>query len=188
MTANGKLAWANVTRTLGELKPWELNPRFSTKAQAQRLLDSWKALGQFATVAIGPPEEGTALYPVYDGHQRLSALLTLYGPEYAIDARQASRPLTDAEHRQLVIAANLAVGAWDWNILAAWPAQELTAWGMDAEQLRAWNNDALNLREMMLANDETPDFQPVGIDEQGRLDQLKPITCPACGHVFQRQS
>jgi len=30
----------------------------------------------------------------------------------------------------------------------------------------------------------TPDFQPVGIDEQGRLDQKKSVTCPECGHEF----
>lgn len=30
----------------------------------------------------------------------------------------------------------------------------------------------------------TPDFQPVGEDEQGRLDQKKPIRCPKCGHEF----
>ena len=30
----------------------------------------------------------------------------------------------------------------------------------------------------------TPDFEPVSVDEQGRLDQKKPITCPECGHVF----
>lgn len=29
-----------------------------------------------------------------------------------------------------------------------------------------------------------PDFQPVGIDEQGRLDQKKRVTCPECGHEF----
>jgi len=29
-----------------------------------------------------------------------------------------------------------------------------------------------------------PDFQPVGEDEQGRLDQKKPVTCPECGHEF----
>lgn len=29
-----------------------------------------------------------------------------------------------------------------------------------------------------------PDFQPVGIEEQGRLDQKKPITCPECGASF----
>lgn len=30
----------------------------------------------------------------------------------------------------------------------------------------------------------TPDFQPVSADEQGRLDQKKPITCPECGAEF----
>lgn len=29
-----------------------------------------------------------------------------------------------------------------------------------------------------------PEFQPVGIDEQGRLDQKTPVTCPKCGHEF----
>jgi hypothetical protein len=29
-----------------------------------------------------------------------------------------------------------------------------------------------------------PNFQPVGIDEQGRLDQKKPVVCPECGHTF----
>jgi ParB family chromosome partitioning protein len=30
----------------------------------------------------------------------------------------------------------------------------------------------------------TPDFQPVGIDEQGRLDEKSPLECPACGHTW----
>lgn len=29
-----------------------------------------------------------------------------------------------------------------------------------------------------------PDFEPVGIDEQGRLDEKQMHTCPECGHVF----
>jgi hypothetical protein len=29
-----------------------------------------------------------------------------------------------------------------------------------------------------------PDFEPVGIDEQGRLDEKAKVTCPECGHVF----
>ena len=29
-----------------------------------------------------------------------------------------------------------------------------------------------------------PDFQPVGIDEQGRLDEKAPIICPECGHAW----
>ena len=31
---------------------------------------------------------------------------------------------------------------------------------------------------------EPPDFEPVGIDEQGRLDQKSPIKCPHCGEEF----
>lgn len=29
-----------------------------------------------------------------------------------------------------------------------------------------------------------PNFEPVGIDEQGRLDQKAKVTCPECGHEF----
>ncbi len=29
-----------------------------------------------------------------------------------------------------------------------------------------------------------PDFEPVGPEEQGRLDQKATVTCPECGHVF----
>jgi hypothetical protein len=35
-----------------------------------------------------------------------------------------------------------------------------------------------------LAKVEVPDFAPVGIEEQGRLDEKKKATCPECGHVF----
>lgn len=29
-----------------------------------------------------------------------------------------------------------------------------------------------------------PNFQPVGVDEQGRLDEKSRVTCPECGHEF----
>jgi hypothetical protein len=29
-----------------------------------------------------------------------------------------------------------------------------------------------------------PDFEPVGIEEQGRLDEKKKVVCPECGHEF----
>jgi ParB family chromosome partitioning protein len=35
---------------------------------------------------------------------------------------------------------------------------------------------------------EPPDFDPVGEDEQGRLDQKKPVICPECGHEFVPES
>jgi len=49
---------------------------------------------------------------------------------------------------------------------------------------------ALKAEDKMLADivegmgGSVPIFQPVGVEEQGRLDQKKPITCPECGHEF----
>jgi hypothetical protein len=38
------------------------------------------------------------------------------------------------------------------------------------------------------SEEEAPDFEPVGMDEQGRLDQIQPkeidCKCPQCGHDF----
>lgn len=167
--------WTNVTVPLSSLVPWDKNPRTMTKRQAQRLLKSWAELGQFQTVAIGPGGE------VYDGHQRLSALLAAYGGEYAVDARQSDRALDDDERQALTLAANVPAGAWDWNTLAGWDTDTLTKWGMDGETLATWNHDAANLREMLSV---PPDFSPVDVSEQGRLDQKSPITCPHCGMEF----
>lgn len=62
----------------------------------------------------------------------------------------------------------------------------------DAEQLLADVNAGVDLAAMfkkeeidsLLANVRSPDFAPVGEDEQGRLDQKSPIKCPHCGAEF----
>lgn len=144
--------WQNVTVKLSDLQPWEHNPRTMSKRQAQRLLKSWHELGQFQTIAIGPHGE------VYDGHQRLNALLAAHGGNYAIEARQCERELSDDERATLTLAANLPAGAWNWDALSAWDADVLKDWGMDAEQLQQWNNDAANLATMLeSAQPETGD-------------------------------
>jgi len=107
------ITWSNVQVTLGELQPWADNPRLSSKRQAQRLLDSWRQFGQVQTVAIGPSNE------VYDGHQRLSALLTVHGLSYQVDARRCSRELSDVERRALVVTLHAgAVGPLNWDAIA----------------------------------------------------------------------
>ena len=158
MAQPDKIEWSNVQVKLGELKPWSDNPRYTTKEQAKRLVDSWTELGQFQTIAIGPEQE------VYDGHQRLSALLTLHGKTFVVAARAASRPLTDAERQRLVITAHVgAVGSWDWDKLSAWDAPAIEGWGMDADTLKLWNNDAMNLREFLGAE----------LQQQKTLEQLQ---------------
>lgn len=130
------LTWRAVTIRLGDLQPWGKNPRRMRKEQAERLLRSWAELGQFQTIAIGPAGE------VYDGHQRLSALLSAYGPDYQVQALQASRALTEAERMRLTLAANNPVGEWDWEDLREWPQEVLAAEGMGQELVQALYEDA----------------------------------------------
>lgn len=67
-------------------------------------------------------------------------------------------------------------------------AAELADW--DADVLRGLADDGVDLSQFwfdeeldnILAN--IPTFDPVGIDEQGRLDEKALTTCPECGHVF----
>ena len=161
-----KLDWQNIRVKLGDLKPWSLNPRFSTKAQAERILASFEKFGQVQTVACGPDLE------VYDGHQRLSALLTIHGADYEIDARQSSRPLSDSERKELVVTLHTsAAGSYDWDALAAWDVQELKGWGMDESTLKAWNNDANNLKELLAADETEPADAEPQIDRAEELRQ-----------------
>lgn len=170
------ITWKNVTVKLGELKPWEHNPKSISKSHAKRLLESWDKFGQFQTVAIGPENE------VYDGHQRLSVLRAAHGDKFQVDARQSSQPLTDDERRQLVIEAHAGTtGQFDWDSLANWDASQLQEWGLDGELIKDWKDGILAVETMIEA---TPDFQPVGADEQGRLDEKKKAVCPECGCEF----
>jgi DNA modification methylase len=160
------ITWTNDKVKLGDLKPWADNPRMSTKAQARRILKSFDDFGQVQPVAIDP-DNG-----VLDGHQRLSALLTIHGAGYEIDARRASRPLSDDERRALIAALHLgAVGSFDWNKLSGWDADLLKGWGADAETLKAWNNDANNLKEFLNAEKPAPADAEPAIDRAAELNE-----------------
>ena len=141
--SDGGAVWGPCRVRLGELKPWPGNPRRMSKRQAERLLESWRELGQFQTIAIGPDNE------VYDGHQRLAALLRVYGRDYEVQALRCSRRLSENERQKLTLHANNPTGSWNWDILAGWDEQILAAGGFDPERLDVWNNDAANLRAFL---------------------------------------
>ena len=150
------IAWTNDSVKLTDLKPWELNPRQSTKKQAERLLASWQKFGQVQTIAIGPGNE------VYDGHQRLSALLTVHGNGYAVDVRRANRKLTEAERKELVVTLHAgAVGSWDWDALSAWDGPALLDWGFNADTLTDWRRDVGALTNLIESEKVAPaDAEP----------------------------
>lgn len=158
-----RITWANEVRKLRDLQPWPRNPRQIRKEQAKRLRESFDQFGQVETIAIGPGGE------VYNGHQRLAVLMEQHGPDYEIEVRVSSRPLTEKEREKLTVFLHKgAAGEWDFDVLAnEFEFSDLIAWGFEADELGI-----------------VPDFEPVGVEEQGRLDEKKKVVCPECGHEF----
>jgi len=149
------LVWTNCRVKLGDLKPWSDNPRYSTKIQAERLIKSFDKFGQVQTVAIDPDNV------VCDGHQRLSALLTIHGADYELDARRSNRALTDDERRELVVVLHAgAVGAWNWDSICNWDVAALKGAGMDADLLKGLQTDAHALYAMLEAEKPVGDAEP----------------------------
>lgn len=90
----------------------------------------------------------------------------------------------EIEHRNAMLQFNMASGHQDPEkqkreieaLLAALPAEEV-------KSDLAITPDELQ-RILGLAVEEVPNFSPVGIEEQPRLDQKAPVTCPHCGEEF----
>ena len=137
------ITWQPVTVALADLTPWERNPKRISKTHAKRLLELWKEIGQFQTIAIGPNGE------VYDGHQRLSVLKAAHGKSYEVIALQSSQALTEKQRERLTIEAHTGTtGQFDWDALAGWDAGDLQAWGFDQDLLSEWRNGMAALIEM----------------------------------------
>ncbi|HND49833.1 MAG TPA: hypothetical protein PLL95_14805, partial [Anaerolineales bacterium] len=159
-----KPKWTPIRVRLGQIKAWEGNPRMSTKAQAQRIINSERTFGQPVPFLLAPEQDGKFL--LYDGHQRLSAWFTVYGAEHVMDAMVADRPLTEAEHKELIITLHTgATGSWNWETLGSWSAGDLQQWGMNADTLKAWNNDANNLKELLKSETVEP------VDAEPQIDR-----------------
>jgi hypothetical protein len=66
-------------------------------------------------------------------------------------------------------------------------AELLVGLQMDGSDLRLLgfpDEEVARLLEGVGALGDTPTFDPVGMDEQGRLDEKAKVTCPECGHAF----
>jgi len=167
------LTWTNQKRKLSDLIPWPRNPRQIDSEQAERLLKSWDKFGQVETLAIGPGNE------LYDGHQRkkvLSAQLVKYGPDFEVDVRVSSRPLTEIEREELTVLKETAAGGWDWGKFDDWDKEDLLDWGFDESELEAvdWGDD----------EDEPPDPGP----QVDKAEELQEKWGVADGDIWQAGS
>ena len=83
--------------------------------------------------------------------------------------------LTPAQAKAYRLADNRTgqEATWDMELL-----------GIELEELATFDIDLLltgfDGPELLMPSD----FAPVGEDEQGRLDEKKPVVCPECGHEF----
>jgi hypothetical protein len=83
----------------------------------------------------------------------------------------------DKAARELAYADN-RVGQLDLDFDVALILQDIEA-GVNLDAL--WRPDEL---EALVKAASVPDFQPVGVDEQGRLDEKKQVQCPHCQMWF----
>jgi len=162
------VVWANETRRLDELVPWEFNPRQIDDAHLRRLVHSRSTFGQVEPIAIGPGNE------LYNGHQRLKAWAAEFGPSFVVDVRVASRALTQEERQELTILLHEgAVGKFNLDVLANWP-------GVDVPQLLDWGMSPFKLGiDVDLLEPET---QPQGTELPPPGAGLR--RCPQCGYEW----
>lgn len=130
--APAPISWSNETRRLGDLQPWPRNPRQIRTAEARRLKQSLDDFGQVDIIAIGPNNE------VYNGHQRIAVWQRAYGPDYEVDVRVASRPLSERERERLTVLLHKgAMGEWDFDALAnEFEITDLLEWGFEERDLQ----------------------------------------------------
>lgn len=154
---------------VAELVPAERNARTHSPEQIQQIARSIGAFGWTSPILI---DEGCAIIA---GHGRLEAARAAGLAEVPTITLAG---LSAAQKRALAIADNkLALNAgWDDELLRL----ELGELGLEGFDLGLIGFSDLELRDML----DEPEFGPGSADDQGRLDQKAPVTCPECGHAF----
>ena len=167
---NGALAVEQVP--LDSLKAHPRNYRSHPDAQLQHLRASIEQFGVYRNVVVA--NDGTILA----GHGVVEAARAT-GAETIPVVRMGFGP--DSPKALKLIAADNEVShlAEDDESVLAGLLEELGKVG----DLLGTGFDDLAL-QVLLSEVNPPDFEPVSEDEQGRLDQKSPVTCPECGTEF----
>ena len=169
MKNSGNVGWRSRIVGHGEASPGELtsNPRnwrTHPKAQRDALAAVLDRVGWVQDVIVNKTTGH-----LVDGHARL---------DLARQRGEASIPVVYVELDEAEEALVLAT----LDPLAAMAEADTEVL---ADLLASVTSQDAALTSMLDAlAGTTPYFEPVGIEEQGRLDQKKPVTCPECGHEF----
>lgn len=159
------LEWHTETRKVGDLVPYDFNPRQLTAEQHQKLTESLRRFNLVELPAINL--DGT----IIAGHQRTRIMVELGRAQEEIEVRVPNRELTQEEFKEYLIRSNKNTGQWDFDVLAnAFEITELKDWGFSEQELGIGFDDP---------ND--------GGDGDGGSGGPKVCKCPACGFEFQQE-
>jgi ParB-like chromosome segregation protein Spo0J len=165
---------------IGDLVPDAQNRRRHTAKNIAMVVEALHQVGAARSIVID--EDGVILAgnasvsaAVQSGITKVQVLDT--DGDTLVAVRR--RGLSPEQKRALALYDNRSAELADWDIaqLAADVAEgfDLSAFFEADELLDLLGDDA-----------PVPDFAAADQSEQGRLDQLEPVTCPNCGHAFHR--
>jgi hypothetical protein len=162
-----KIIWLNEKRKLGELIPYELNPRVLTGSEYEDLKQS---LEKFDLAEIPVIDHTNRIIA---GHQRISILSDLKGLDHEIDVRVPNRQLSDQEFKEYLIRSNKNTGKWDFEKLQSdFDLGDLLDWGFTEQDL------ALGSQDFELPKDTNE-------DALGKVKDTATTKCPACGFEIE---
>jgi DNA modification methylase len=154
------ITWTPVNVRLGEIEPWQHNPRQSDKRARAALLSTLDEFGQPVPFIVGPKNE-QGKYPLYDAHQRYAAWLPKFGAAFEVAAMVSSRPLTETERQKYVIQFHAStVGNWNADELSAWDAGLIDAWANIPDLTKGWKADIRIFDELHKSEAPAVDAEP----------------------------
>ena len=155
------------------LTPADYNPRRMSEHDGNNLIRSLKNYGVIENVVVNKRSGN-----IVSGHMRVLSAIKAGIPTVPVNYIDVD----DVTERQINLTMNRTRGEFDDQGLAELLAYLAT---QEADLSLTGFQDA-EIANIMdgVCDVGMPDFSPVGIDEQGRLDQKAAVTCPECGHEF----
>lgn len=107
--------WRNKRVRLGDIKPYEHNPRFITTKRYGQLTESMQEDGYSEPILIDT--DGT----IISGHQRVKVMYNEYkwNDDKIVDVRIPNRKLTEKEFKRQLLRANRQYGETDYDMLSS---------------------------------------------------------------------
>jgi len=175
-----------MTSKLSNYRPQRVNANKHTERGAAALPKSIQQDGWIGAMTVANDGE------TFDGSLRLEVAADIMpDADPIVIESDGTRPIIvkrtdipntdDPRAKRLGVAANV-IAHMDYD-----PDGEILAMiaAEDDAVMRLIRQDNLSMAAMV--GETPPDFSPVSVDEQGRLDQKSPITCPLCGGEFAPQ-